>query len=55
MSVDRRGSALFWAGAMLALVYVGGISAVYFAPAQNSALPRRSTPMRAVCQPGEPR
>ena len=32
MSVDRRGSALFWAGAMLALVYVGGISAVYFAP-----------------------
>src|SRR6478735_4868526 len=32
MGVDRRGSALLWAGLMLALVYVGGISAVYFAP-----------------------
>ena len=36
MSVDRRGSALFWAAAMLALVYVGGISAVYFAPESSA-------------------
>jgi PAS domain S-box-containing protein len=37
MSVDRRWRALLWAAALLALVYVGGISAVYFAP-QSSAV-----------------
>ena len=35
MSVDRRGSALFWATGLLALVYVAGISAVYFAPSSS--------------------
>ena len=33
MTVERR---VLWAGALLALVYVGGISAVYFAPVSSS-------------------
>ena len=35
MSVDRRASALFWVTGLLTLVYVAGISAVYFAPSSS--------------------
>ncbi len=35
MSVNRRWSALLWATGLLVLVYVAGISAVYFAPSSS--------------------